>query len=356
MSVPFSDDPLRAATPQPAAGRRVLVTGTAGFIGFHLARLLLAEGFRVHGYDGLTDYYDVRLKQRRHAMLMQSPGFSATEAMLEDRETLDRVADDFEPEVIVHLAAQAGVRYSLENPRAYVEANVVGTFNVMEAARRLGVQHLLMASTSSVYGANERMPFRETDKADTQLTIYAATKKATESMGHVYAHLWNLPTTMFRFFTVYGPWGRPDMALFKFVEAMLAGRPIDVYNHGEMWRDFTYVDDLVRGIRLLIDAVPERPESPEAIAEGDSLSPVAPFRVVNIGNSDKVRLLDFIEAIEEVLGVTAEKNLMEMQKGDVPATWADASLLQRLTGYRPQTDVREGVRRFVEWFREYYGA
>ncbi|MBD3804867.1 MAG: SDR family NAD(P)-dependent oxidoreductase, partial [Thioclava sp.] len=233
---------------------RILITGTAGFIGYHLAKLLLDEGFRVHGYDGMTDYYDVALKQRRHAMLLQNPNFTATEGMLEDLETFDAMADDFKPEIIVHLAAQAGVRYSLEQPRAYIDANVVGTFNVMEAARRHAVQHLLMASTSSVYGANEDMPYAETDKADTQLTIYAATKKATESMGHSYAHLWNIPTTMFRFFTVYGPWGRPDMALFKFTDAILDGRPIDIYNHGEMYRDFTYVEDLVRGIRLLIDA------------------------------------------------------------------------------------------------------
>ena len=333
---------------------RVLITGTAGFIGFHLARLLLDEGFEVHGYDGMTDYYDVTLKQRRHAMLFQKPGFSATEGLLEDQQTLDRVADDFRPDVIVHLAAQAGVRYSLENPRAYLDANVIGTFNVMEVARRLEVKHLLMASTSSVYGANEDMPFTETEKADTQLTIYAATKKATESMGHAYAHLWNLPTTMFRFFTVYGTWGRPDLALFKFVDAILDDRPIDIYNHGDMYRDFTYVDDLVHGIRLLIDAVPERPEI-GVVPEGDSLSPVAPFRIVNIGNSDKVRLLDFIDAIEACLGKEAIRNYMPMQMGDVPATWADASLLQRLTGYRPQTDFREGIARFVEWFRDYYG-
>ncbi|OOY29199.1 UDP-glucuronate 5-epimerase [Thioclava sp. L04-15] len=334
---------------------RILITGTAGFIGYHLAKLLLDEGFRVHGYDGMTDYYDVALKQRRHAMLLQNPNFTATEGMLEDLETFDAMADDFKPEIIVHLAAQAGVRYSLEQPRAYVDANVVGTFNVMEAARRHAVQHLLMASTSSVYGANEDMPYAETDKADTQLTIYAATKKATESMGHSYAHLWNIPTTMFRFFTVYGPWGRPDMALFKFTDAILDGRPIDIYNHGEMYRDFTYVEDLVRGIRLLIDAIPERPASRDDIAEGDSLSPVAPYRIVNIGNSDKVKLLDFVDALEAELGRPAIRNYMEMQKGDVPATWADASLLQRLTGYRPQTDVRDGIAKFVAWFRDYYG-
>jgi len=333
--------------------RKVFITGTAGFIGFHLAELLLAEGFRVHGYDGMTDYYDVRLKQRRHQMLMQNPNFSATEGMLEDVDTLNKVTDDFAPDIIVHLAAQAGVRYSLENPRAYIESNVVGTFNVMEAAKRLQIEHLLMASTSSVYGANEEMPFDEMEKADTPLTIYAATKKANEAMGHSYAHLYDLPTTMFRFFTVYGPYGRPDLALFKFVDAILDGRPIDIYNHGDMYRDFTYVKDLVRGIRLLIDAAPVRPAD-KVVPTGDSLSHVAPFRVVNIGNSDKVRLLDFVDAIEEELGQKAIRNYMPMQMGDVPATWANADLLQTLTGYKPQTDIKDGIRDFVAWFRDYY--
>ena len=334
--------------------RKVFVTGTAGFIGFHLARLLLEEGFAVHGYDGITDYYDPALKRARHAMLPRYPAFSATEAMLEDEAGLRAAAAGFGPEIIVHLAAQAGVRYSLENPRAYIESNIVGTFNLMEVARALGVSHLLMASTSSVYGANEDMPFRETDKADTQLTIYAATKKANESMAHAHAHLWHQPVTMFRFFTVYGPWGRPDLALFKFVDAILDGRPIDIYNHGEMVRDFTSVDDLVRGIRALIDTPPARPASAADIAQGDSLSPVAPFRIVNIGNSQKVRLLDFVDAIEEALGRKAIRNYMPMQKGDVPATWADTSLLERLTGGRPATDVKDGIRAFVAWFRDHY--
>lgn len=334
---------------------RILVTGTAGFIGFHLARCLLAEGFEVHGYDGLTPYYDVGLKRRRHAMLHEFPRFAATEAMLEDKDALDAVADSFAPEVIIHLAAQAGVRYSLENPYAYLHANVIGTFNVMEAARRLRVRHLMMASTSSVYGANDDMPFAETDKADTPLTIYAATKKATESMAHAHAHLWDLPTTMFRFFTVYGPWGRPDLALYKFVDAILDDRPIDIYNHGDMYRDFTYVDDLVRGIRLLMDATPARPASQHDIEAGDSLSPVAPFRIVNIGNAEKVRLLDFIEAIEDCLGKKAVRNYLPMQTGDVPATWADTALLQRLTGHRPNTHFRDGIARFVEWYRDYAG-
>ena len=334
--------------------QRVLITGTAGFIGFHLARCLLKEGYVVHGFDGLTDYYDVRLKRRRQEMLLQTPGFSTTEAMLEDPGQFQRTADDFGPDVIVHLAAQAGVRYSLENPKAYLDSNLSGTFEVMEAARTHQVKHLLMASTSSVYGANEDMPFKETDKADTPLTFYAATKKANEAMAHSYAHLWHIPTTMFRFFTVYGTWGRPDLALFKFVDAILDDRPIDIYNHGDMYRDFTHVDDLVRGIRLLIDAVPQRPQGPEDIEEGDSLSPAAPFRIVNIGNSEKVRLLDFVDAIEESLGKKAIRNYMDMQKGDVPATWANADLLKRLTGYQPNTDIRTGIKEFVAWFRDHY--
>ena len=330
------------------------MTGTAGFIGFHLARLLLSEGFVVHGYDGMTDYYDVRLKRRRHQLLLQNRNFHATEALLEDGDRLAETANAFAPEIIVHLAAQAGVRYSVENPRAYVESNVLGTLNVMEAARFLKVEHLLMASTSSIYGANEDMPFCELDKADTQLSIYAATKKANESMAHSYAHLWDLPTTMFRFFTVYGPWGRPDLALFKFVDAILDGRPIDIYNNGEMYRDFTYVGDLVRAIRLLIDTPPVRPASKEVIEQGDSLSHAGPYRVINIGNSEKVNLMDFVTAIEDELQTKAIRNYMPMQKGDVHATWADASLLHRLTGYRPHTDIRDGISEFVTWFRDYY--
>jgi len=336
--------------------RTVLVTGTAGFIGFHLARLLIGEGFQVVGVDSMTPYYDVELKRQRHAILRQTNSFAAEEFDILDSDRLMQFAQAAQPDAIVHLAAQAGVRYSIENPRAYVETNITGTFNVMECARQLEVGHLLMASTSSVYGANHQMPFDENQRTDAPLTIYAATKKATEVMGHSYSHLWNLPTTMFRFFTVYGPWGRPDMALFKFTKGIIEGTPIDVYNYGEMWRDFTYVEDLVRGIRLLIDTVPKRPQSREEIEAGDSLSPVAPFRVVNIGNSNKVRLEEFITAIEQEIGKSAVRNYMDMQTGDVPATWADASLLQRLTGYSPQTDVREGVKQFVAWYQEYYGS
>lgn len=334
--------------------RKALVTGSSGFIGFHLCSRLLAEGWEVTGIDAMTDYYDVRLKERRQAMLMQSPGFRAVNDRIEAPGLLHGLLDEVRPDAVIHLAAQAGVRYSIDNPESYVEANLVGTFRLLEAIRAFPPAHSLLASTSSAYGANTDLPYAETAKADTQLSFYAATKKANEVMAHSYAHLYDLPITMFRFFTVYGPWGRPDMALFKFTKAILEGHPIDVYNHGDMSRDFTYVTDLVDGIVRLIDAVPLRPATPAEVPEGDSLSPVAPYRIVNIGNSDSVRLTAFIEAIEAATGQTAQKNFMDMQPGDVPATWADASLLQTLTGYRPQTPVAVGVARFVEWYRDYY--
>jgi len=330
--------------------RKVLITGTAGFIGYHLAELLLAEGFLVQGYDAMTDYYDVGLKQARHARLERSNAFRAEIARLEDMERLRSVYAEFRPDIVIHLAAQAGVRYSLENPRSYIDTNAVGTFNVLDCVREFGVSHLLLASTSSVYGGNTEMPFREIDRADAPLTIYAATKKAGEAMAHSYASLWNTPTTAFRFFTVYGPWGRPDMALFKFTEAILAGRPIDVYNNGDLYRDFTFIGDLVKAIRLLIDTPPLKGEP---VCPEDSLSPVAPYRVVNIGNSAMVRLLDMIEALETALGRKAIRNFLPMQAGDVHATWADTTLLQSLTGFRPATDYIEGVRLFVEWYESY---
>lgn len=331
--------------------RTALVTGSSGFIGFHLCQKLLDDGFRVVGIDNLSDYYDVALKQRRQSILLQNPNFRVINDNIEAPNLMMSLFAEETPDVIIHLAAQAGVRYSIDNPRAYLESNIVGTFEILEAARAYPPAHMLLASTSSAYGANTVMPYQETVKADHQMSFYAATKKATEAMAHSYAHLYHLPVTMFRFFTVYGPWGRPDMALFKFTKAILNGDPIDVYNHGDMKRDFTYVTDLVEGIRLLIDAVPERLDE---VPEGDSLSPVAPWRVVNIGNSDSVQLTDFIAAIEEATGKTATRNMMPMQAGDVPATWADASLLQTLTGYKPQTNVRDGVQAFVDWYRDYY--
>lgn len=334
--------------------QKILITGTAGFIGFHLARHLLAAGHRVHGFDGMTPYYDVSLKRKRHAMLGELPGFTATEAMLEDMATLDRVADDFGPDVVIHLAAQAGVRYSLTHPRSYVETNITGTFNVLEVARRLSVKHLMIASTSSVYGANPKMPFHETDRTDHPLTVYAATKKAGEVLAHSYSHLWGLPVTLFRFFTVYGAWGRPDLAYFKFAKAILQGEQIDVYNHGELWRDFTAVEDLVEGVARLLPLAPPLPAARGEPVEGDSLSPVAPHRIVNVGNSDKVHLMEFIRTLEGLLGRKAQCNFLPMQPGDVPATWADCSLLQRLTGFQPRTDLATGLGRFVDWYRDYY--
>lgn len=331
--------------------KTIFVTGAAGFVGYHVAKALLDLGWDVHGYDGVTDYYDVSLKHSRLETLFAYDSFSFTEAMLEDSETLNEVVNRAKPSIVIHLAAQAGVRYSLEAPRAYIDSNIVGTFNIMEASKSAGVEHLMMASTSSVYGGNTKMPFKETDPTDTPLTIYAATKKATESLGHSFAYINELPTTMFRFFTVYGPWGRPDMALFKFTRGILRGEPIDIYNNGDMYRDFTYIDDLVQGILALATKPPKLASADHAL---DGQSHVAPFRVVNIGNSQKINLLDFIEAIERIIGEKAIRNYMPMQLGDVPATWADASLLNNITGFKPTTQFETGVREFVSWYRSHY--
>ncbi|WP_341863100.1 NAD-dependent epimerase/dehydratase family protein [Gymnodinialimonas sp. 57CJ19] len=331
--------------------RTALVTGSAGFIGYHLCARLLADGWRVVGIDAMTDYYEVALKDSRLAMLMEHDTFAPVKARIETPGVLHDLFETHRPAAVIHLAAQAGVRYSIENPESYVEANLIGTFRLLEAMRAFPPAHSLLASTSSAYGANTQMPYAETMQADHQMSFYAATKKSNEVMAHSYAHLYNLPITMFRFFTVYGPWGRPDMALFKFTKAILNDEPIDVYNHGDMKRDFTYVTDLVDGILRLIEAVPGSDG-----VEGDSLSPVAPHRIVNIGNSNSVQLLDYIEAIEAATGRTAEKNMMPMQPGDVPATWADASLLQHLTQYKPKTQVTEGVANFVAWYRDYYNV
>jgi UDP-glucuronate 4-epimerase len=333
----------------------VLVTGSAGFIGFHLSQLLLAEGHDVVGLDSHNDYYDPTLKSARESQLIANDNYTSVKGRVEDTGLLMDLFAAHRFDAVVHLAGQAGVRYSIENPRAYTEANLIGTFELLEAARAYPPKHLLLASTSSAYGANTKMPYRETDQADHQMSYYAATKKASESMAHSYAHLYDLPVTMFRFFTVYGPWGRPDMAPYLFTRAIMADEPIKVFNHGDMKRDFTYVVDLVRGIRLLIDAVPERPVD-GIVAKGDSLSPVAPWRIVNVGNGECVPLMDFIGAIERASNHRAQKQMLPMQPGDVPATWADNSLLKSLTGYAPQTNVKDGIAQYVEWHRMYYGT
>ncbi len=333
---------------------RILVTGAAGFIGFHLARRLLERGDEVVGIDGFTPYYDPALKEARQKILARNSGYSAQRLLLEDFGALQRAyGNGFD--VVYHFAAQAGVRYSLEAPRAYIDANLIGTYNLLELLRQNPPRHALIASTSSVYGANPRVPFFETDRADHPLSLYAATKKATEEMAHSYSHLFQIPVTMLRFFTVYGPWGRPDMALFKFVAALFADQPIDLYNYGNMRRDFTFVDDLIEAVLRLSSVVPPMPADQPRSLPDDSLSPQAAFRVVNIGAGKPTELEDFVAAIETAVGRKARRNFMPMQQGDVPVTFANTDLLFRLTGYRPATAVRDGVPAFVAWYREYFG-
>lgn len=330
---------------------RFLVTGSAGFIGFHLCRRLLADGHQVVGIDNFSDYYDVELKYARNAVLeVHHNSFRLERVSLEDRNALHQAWEAAAPDVVVHLAAQAGVRYSIDHPEAYVSSNLVGTFNVLEASRRFQPKHLLAASTSSAYGANTEMPFRETDRAVHPLTFYAATKGATELMGHSYSHLFGVPTTFFRFFTVYGPWGRPDMALFKFAKNILADQPIDVYGEGAMSRDFTFVDDLVEGVVRLATTIP----GAQKVADCDTLSPVAPYRLVNVGGGQPSNLMDYIGELEKALGREAKKNFLPMQDGDVRATFASADLLEALTGYRPSTPISVGVPAFVDWFTTHY--
>ena len=329
---------------------RILVTGAAGFIGFHLCRRLIADGHEVAGLDGMTAYYDIALKDARLALLKRHDKFAFDRVMLEDVAALADAYQRARPEIVVHLAAQAGVRYSLEQPRAYVDANLVGAFNLLEQVREFGAQHLLFASTSSIYGVSEKRPFEETDRADYPLTLYAASKKAGELISHAQSHLWNIPTTAFRFFTVYGPWGRPDMSPWRFAEAICAGEPIDVYGHGEIWRDFTYIDDLVEAIARII---PRPPRKGESVGACDSLSPIAPWRVVNIGRGAPTKLTDLIEAIEAAFGRKVERRLLPMQPGDVPLTYAGAELLEALTGYKPTTSLSDGVARFCDWFKAY---
>ena len=332
---------------------RYLVTGTAGFIGYHVAERLLARGDEVTGLDNVNDYYDVRLKHARMARLEGKRGYDFIKLDVSDREGMERAFAQWKPEVVIHLAAQAGVRYSLTNPHAYVQSNLAGFMNILEGCRHQQVRHLVYASSSSVYGGNTRQPFSIHDNIDHPVSLYAASKKANELMAHTYSHLYGLPTTGLRFFTVYGPWGRPDMAMFLFTKAILEGQPIDVFNHGKMRRDFTYIDDIVEGVVRTADrvAMPNPAYSSDAPDPGTSS---APYRVYNIGNSAPVELMDMIAVLERVVGRTAEKRMLPLQPGDVPDTWADVADLTRDVGFKPATPIEEGIRRFVAWYREYY--
>ena len=333
---------------------KVLVTGAAGFIGMHCIERLLARGDQVVGIDNLNDYYDVTLKESRLSRIADHAAFRFQRVSIEDKEAMAGIFAEEKPDRVIHLAAQAGVRYSLENPHAYIDANLQGFMNILEGCRHNDVAHLAYASSSSVYGGNAQMPFSEHHSVDHPVSLYAATKKANELMAHTYSHLYGLPTTGLRFFTVYGPWGRPDMALFLFTDAIRNGRPIDVFNQGAMVRDFTYIDDIVEGVIRVLDktATPDPDFDPMKPDPGSS---TAPFRVFNIGNGNPTPLMDYIGALEDALGMTAEKNMMPMQPGDVPATSADTSELRDWVGFAPDTDVRDGVQRFVDWYISYYG-
>lgn len=333
---------------------KFLVTGAAGFIGFHTCRRLMDAGHQVVGLDNMNDYYDVNLKQAR-LDLLQSPLFSFHKIDLADREGIARLFAEEKFTRVIHLAAQAGVRYSLENPFAYADSNLIGYLNILEGCRHNKVEHLLYASSSSVYGLNRKMPFSTDDSVDHPVSLYAATKKANELMAHTYSHLYGIPTTGLRFFTVYGPWGRPDMALFKFTKAMLEGKSIDVYNYGKMKRDFTYIDDIVEAIVRMQDIIPQ-PNPEWTVETGSPSDSSAPYRVYNIGNSSPVELMDYITALEEALGMVAEKNMMPIQPGDVLETSADTKPLYDMVGFRPQTTVRQGVTNFVDWYKAYYKA
>ena len=332
---------------------KVLITGTAGFIGSALALRLMARGDEVVGIDNLNDYYDVGLKQARLDRLKAQHGFTDIRASLEDREAIDGVFAEHRPQRVVNLAAQAGVRYSLKNPHAYVDSNLVGFVNILEGCRHFDVEHLVYASSSSVYGANTKMPFSVHDNVDHPVSLYAASKKANELMAHTYSHLYRLPTTGLRFFTVYGPWGRPDMALFIFTRNILAGEPIEVYNHGKCRRDFTYIDDIVEGVIRTLDRIPE-PDPDWSGDQPDSATSRAPYRLYNIGNNQPVELMRFIEILEDCLDRKADKKLLPLQPGDVPATYADVDDLMRDVGFRPATPIEEGIARFVAWYKEYY--
>jgi len=334
---------------------KVLITGSAGFIGSALALRLLERGDEVIGIDNLNDYYDVELKKARLARTLDHDGYTDVRVDLEDREGIAATFRKHQPHRVVNLAAQAGVRYSLENPHAYVDTNLVGFTNILEGSRHNGVEHLVYASSSSVYGSNTRMPFSVHDNVDHPVSLYAASKKANELMAHTYSHLYRIPTTGLRFFTVYGPWGRPDMALFLFTRNILAGKPIDVFNYGNHRRDFTYIDDIVEGVVRVLDRIPE-PNPDWNGDEPDSASSNAPYRLYNIGNNQPVELMHYIEVLENCLGMQAEKNLLPLQPGDVPDTYADVTDLVRDVGYKPDMSVEQGVANFVAWYRDYYQA
>ena len=331
---------------------KIYITGTAGFIGFHAAKNFLDKGIIVHGFDSMNDYYDVSLKKTRLNILKKYKNFSFTKGFLENQELLNNSVLNFKPKIIIHLAAQPGVRYSLENPDLYLSSNIIGTFNVIKIANKVNVKHLIIGSSSSVYGANKKIPFQEVDKTDHQVSFYAATKKSTESIAHSYSSLWQLPITMLRFFTVYGPLGRPDMAYFKFTKKILEGKKIDIYNKGKMFRDYTYVDDIVDGIYKLLNKIPSIHSKKKF--KNDSLSTVAPFRILNIGNTKKIYLLDFINTLEKELNKKVKRNYMPMQKGDVYSTLSDSSLLKKITGYNPKTNYKVGIKKFINWYLDYY--
>ena len=336
--------------------KTAFITGSAGFIGFHLANHLLSLKWKVIGLDAITDYYDVKLKKDRHKILLLNKNFCCYEGLIQNKDLIEKIYKKHSPNIIIHLAAQAGVRQSILNPETYVEANLVGTFHILELARKYDPEHLLIASTSSVYGSNKKLPFDENQKCDTQISFYAATKKSNEVMAHSYSHLYHIPITVFRFFTVYGPWGRPDMALFKFTRQILSSETIDIYNNGKMKRDFTNIFDLLEAINLLIGIVPNIPSLRKKNIKCDSISDTAPYRIVNIGNSKPINLMDYVFELEKALGITAKKNFLGMQKGDVEETSSNTDLLFTLTGFKAKKSIKNGIIEFVEWYKSYYNC
>jgi len=331
---------------------KIFITGSSGFIGFHLAKKLLDKGIKVQGLDSMNNYYDINLKKSRLKILNKYKNFSFIKESIQNDKKLSKCIIKFKPQIIVHLAAQAGVRYSIKNPDTYLNANILGTFNILKIANKIKVKHLIIGSSSSVYGANKKFPFQENDKTDHQVSFYAATKKSTEVLAHSYSSLWKLPITMLRFFTVYGPFGRPDMAYFKFTKKILDGKKIDIYNKGKMYRDFTYIDDIVDGIYKLLNKIPSL--NSKKRYKKDSLSPVAPFRILNIGNTKKILLLDFINTLEKELDKKIKRNYLPMQRGDVRSTLSNSSLLKRITGYNPKTKYQNGIKKFISWYKSYY--